>query len=232
MSELVVPAHLKTTIAVAYVSGGMVHEEFMTSLLQLYGWDSQNRRCIAALIRHKGLYVAGLRNGVCRDFLKTKADYLFFLDTDMVFTPAQVYALLDAANPAEQPIVSGLYFTYFDDVILPVWHEHYEDGTLGTVRQIGPVARELAACGMGFTLIHRRVLEALDDPKEEWPWFGHDPMQTKEGPHRLGEDITFCLRAAAHGFKTWGIPIPVGHLKTRQVNIETFIKSVAGQSLN
>ncbi len=223
---LVVPDHLKAKVVVGYVHGGMVHEPFMRSVLTLFAFDAGQRRSIAGLAMCKGLYVAQNRNAVCKNFLTSAADWLFFLDTDIVFTPEQMYQLLDAAHPTERPIVGGLYFSYWnqDKDLCPVWLEHRGDD-MATMSALKPGLQEVAVVGMGFTLIHRGVLEAMakHHADDEWLWFGHDLRETPRGLERMGDDTTFCLRAADIGFKTFGhAEIVVQHIKSRAENYETF----------
>lgn len=223
---LIIPPHLKRTLSVGYVSGQMVHEAFMVCMIGLFGFDAGQRRCITSMCRGKGLYVPGNRNEAVRAFLTSTTEYLIFIDTDIIFEAQQVYELLDAADPVERPIVSGLYFTYLDEHIYPVWHETYEDGDLGTVRKVAPGLQELTGTGMGFCVIHRKVFEAMAaaHPNYPWQWFDHDAFTRPDGTTMMmGEDITFCMRAAKAGFKTWGHGgVCVEHEKSQRVTLKTF----------
>lgn len=214
------------SLFIAYCHPGMVHEGFMRSVnrfLMLDHSDSGRQECLG-LMAIRGLYVAQGRNQACKQFLESsaKADWLLFLDTDIVFKPTDVYDLLDHAGPDKQ-IIGALYFGYCEGELLPVWRqkrgEHQAYGTLPRITF--DVIKEYDAIGMGFTLIRRDALETIlethkDDP---WPWFGHDVY----GAGRLGEDVTFCERAARLGIKTWGdSSIVVGHEKPRIETAETF----------
>ena len=232
--KLYVPGRYKRSLTVGYVSGATVHESFMVSMIGLFGYDASQRRIITSMTRGKGLYVPDNRNHAVRAFLESTTEYLLFVDTDIVFQAHQVYQLLDAADPVERPIVSGLYFTYMDDGrIYPVWHERYEDGTLGTVRKISPEITELVGTGMGFCIIHRRVLEAMREarPRHRWAWFAHDEMDYGTEIMSLGEDLTFCLRAEKLGFKTYGHGgVIVEHEKGQRITLDTFQRNLKGRS--
>ena len=93
----------------------------------------------------------------------------------------------------------------------------------------------MASVGMGFTLIHRRVLEALQKakPKHRWAWFGHDEVVDENGfIDCMGEDPTFCMRAKALGFKIQGHSgIAVGHKKTTLLTWESFDLDVARRTI-
>ncbi len=104
---------------------------------------------------------------------------------------------------------------------------------------------EVNALGMGCTLIHRQVLQDVADshPNDPWDTFSADillrfedggmimvpsvrdadpeMMKTRtlaEDPIRLGEDVTFCIRARMAGYKSYGLPsLVVEHNKPHQV---------------
>lgn len=226
------------SVLVGYVHGGSFCSEFAKSLREFYREDASRRKLVGGESEVRGLYVADNRNAVCRNFISarypdgTQPQWLLFLDTDIQFTCEQVYALLDAADANERAIVGGLYFGYMDGQPIPVWRQIHAAlpggwGTMGTVtlNTIEPID----AVGMGFTLIHRNVLEAIPDVGDEWRWFGHDLHEGK----RLGEDLTFCARAKAVGFTTWGDSrVIVKHIKPLAIGEHTFVNAVRLKELS
>lgn len=221
------------SVIVGYVHGGMLHNGFAKSLRELYLFDKgpDGRHLIGGECEVQGLYVADSRNHVCRKFLGatypdgTKPQWLFFLDTDIVFKPQEFYSILDAADPVERPIVGGLYFGYLDGQPVPVWRKiHHElGGQWGTMAAVNIGTIEpIDAVGMGFTVIHRSVLDGFPDTGDTWRWFAHDLY----GQERLGEDLTFCHRAAKHGFTTWGdTRVVVRHIKPFAISLSHFIEA-------
>lgn len=233
---------MSVLVAYCYPSDGVIHKDFAASLEELYKHDAgpKGRHIIGGQIHVRGLYIPDSRNQVCQRFLDAKyppevqqwlgpkPQWLLFLDTDIIFKPEDVYALIDAADPIEKPIVGGLYFGFMEGSPTPVWRKIYHErgldnewGTMNTVT-IG-VIEPIDAVGMGFTLIHRSVLEGMPEIEgDNWRWFGHDCWKGK----RLGEDLTFCARAKQHGFVTWGDSrVVVGHIKPYTIRLEHFIEA-------
>ena len=222
-------------VLVSYVHGGMLHEDFASSVLDFYRLDGapDGRHIIGGRCNVRGLYVADSRNQVCKRFIEAQypdgsyPEWLLFLDTDIVFKTQDVYTLLDHAEERKPCTIGGLYFGYLDGQPTPVWRKIHTElggqwGTLGNV-SIGTV-EPVDAVGMGFTLIHRDVLLALAKRHrgDNWTFFAHDLY----GIERLGEDLTFCYRAAQAGFKTWGdSTVIVGHIKPFTIGLGHFTKA-------
>lgn len=225
------------SVAIGFAHPGSVSTNFALSLLKFVQHDAAERKVYVDTIDCCGPYIPMNRNGIVELFLGgTKAEYLLSVDNDIQFSADAVYQLLDSADPAERPIVAGLYFTKYVDFTSTVWFSSGEGILRGVPKNIGPLEiqpglQEIGACGMGFTLIHRGVLEHMrgkyskDDP---WPWFGHDIVGTAEGRIRVGEDFTFCLRAQALGYTVYGdARVRVRHLKTQVLDPTELLEQAA-----
>jgi hypothetical protein len=232
---LVVPEEYATRkLAIAWASGGHMEPEFWTSLLEflLHEGSPKGRKIFAGIAERRSPYVDDNRNLCVRDFLNGPADTLLFVDPDHRYGVQQVYALIDSLGP-DRAIVGGLYFNYWQDGnIYPVWRQWNEDGSLGHVTRVKPDEMiEVAAVGAGFMAVQRRVFEEMEKAKLDngnWPWFGRDVVQ---GVH-VGEDVTFCLRAAKLGFKVWGNShVIVDHKKGTWLNWDSFTKHWQAQGL-
>lgn len=218
---------MPTNTAIGYCHNGTIHDGFHKSLLGLLFYEMQQGR-LFTLIDAKGAYIAKSRNLMVRKFLSTECEWLLSLDNDMQFEPTLLESLMDFAR-AYLPdgglvrIAAALYLNYIagqDASPCSTWLTHRDDGLLQThdySKRNGP--ETVASVGMGGTLIHRSVLEAMRDkyePTDDWPWFGHD----LHNGHRVGEDVSFCLRAASVGFQSWGVPsLTMGHIKTHVLNV-------------
>jgi hypothetical protein len=234
----------KDKIVVGFTDYGQVAGQFMFAFLQFLAYDAAHRNIHAATIRASGAYVDDNHNNAVEEFLKTgAADWYLSLDADMCPTPEQYYQLLDAADPVERPIISGLYFGYVktnldSGGLAPVWMKKHGDGyrTLidSDVKALNDTLVEIDSAGMGFMLIHRSVFETMAEmPNFKWTqWFGRQILEHDRGiMGRYGEDIAFCRRAQQCGFKIYGhTGIVIDHIKSRRENLETFVERVRGRA--
>lgn len=164
--------------------------------------------------------IASTRNTLVDGFLRHPAEpeWLWMVDADVVFPPDVVTRLLDAADPIDRPIVSGVYFggrhhseqhahiyrlSATGDAFDPI------EGMKGGWGAVTPID----AAGAGCLLMHRDALVKIGDAFSHtgYPWFVEGAG--KAGAE-YGEDIAFCLRA-----RSLGIPmvahtgVQLGHLK-------------------
>lgn len=205
--------------------------------------DTGFAQCLSALQvhdakeSHRILDVLGLigppraaanRNFLTRAALKTSAEWVLMIDADMAFPADSLDRILAAADPDERPIVSGLYFGGKPEgPAIPHAYVPGESDTgfrpidgMDNTRSVWHGVGQVGAVGGGFLLCHRLALEVVGQAYEATghAWFA----ETVRDGHDIGEDITFCLRAAA-----CGIPIHVdfdlklGHIKTGVVDERT-----------
>lgn len=152
------------------------------------------------LVIKTGCYVHWNRNDLVRNALESRADYLMFIDSDMVF-PADAIARL---VQADKDIIGATYHRRREP--LEPTTKQWMNGVLQPVDMIGAVPAQVDVVATGFMLIKTSVLFALDDP---WFLFATDEGTQKE----LGEDETFCLTAKSAGFEVWCHPdLGVGHI--------------------
>lgn len=160
------------------------------------------KHCHAIIEEDYGLGdgVARTRNNLAYRFLReTDAQFIFFIDSDIVFDPVDI----DRIVAHDRPICGGLY--------------PKKEGRLSWVvsslpgEAIDPATRLLKAreTGTGFLCVRRDVLEAMiraypeieyeGDPRPgaiRWDFF---PMHAQDRRY-LSEDWFFCSRARALGF--------------------------------
>jgi hypothetical protein len=166
--------------------------------------------------------IASNRNKVAGQFLhSTDGDWLFWVDSDMGFAPDTVDRLLESADAEERPIMGALCFQQkrcgsgdFQSVRYSIhptllnWNEVEETGEQGFV-PVDDYKRdaviEVAGTGSACILVHRKVLQAIEDKYGPDTWYTHLVIPGAGGkgtPREFSEDLSLCIRAAACGFKT------------------------------
>ncbi len=208
-------------VAVGYVHGGQVRAEFLASMLAL-ARKTGGARVDVFLDAPSGPNISEARNLVVRRFLEEcRAPWLLMADTDMVFTPADLDRLTEAADPVARPVLGAL--CYSQDGATgekqPTMYELVQEdggGQVGFARYKiwpGDICVPVGATGAAFLLMHRNALAVVEKASGDRaaPWFRESVI----GAALVGEDMTFCLRCAAAG-----IPVHVhtgvraGHMKT------------------
>ena len=227
-------------VTVGYVHDVEVAYSWHASIVDLLGYDlASDQRVLRGGVlgvRYGTGGIVAARNTVARQFLASdRADWLFWIDTDMGFAPDTVDRLLAAADPLVRPIVGGLCFANrevagdglngFQTKAVPTV---YYWGSNGDQQGFQAVASfpddELVRCdatGSACLLIHRSALEQIG---ADW----YDPIVNPSTGSLLGEDLSFCVRAGAKH-----IPIHVhtgvrtSHLKPVWLQADHFVAGVA-----
>lgn len=222
-------------LAVMYVSGGVWKDTFGRSLLQFALWDKHQRNLLDGIAFANGLYVDQNRNNAVRMFLQSDCEWALSLDTDIGFEPDVPYRLLEQAHPELRPIVSALYCgriaTFAENGaalpprIVPMFFNRRPNGMYHTVEALKTVTQEIDGIGMGCALIHRRVFESFPNQDGARPWFACEDRRPEGfGAQLIGEDLIFCERAKAAGFRIFGDSrIQVSHEKSDMLTVEHMI---------
>lgn len=230
-------------VVVAYLQPAMVHSAFMESMTDLLMFDFASHRRIVEgggrLSYRANANLSGPRNEVVRKFLAYgKADWLWFIDSDMTFPPDVVEQLLEYADPQEAPIVGGLCFALNDQGdIIPTLYGLDGDASnpaaLDVTRfEIWPpdAMFQVVATGAACLLIHRSVLERMRDFEhpnrpgkvgfnDAFPWF----QELEHDGRPVGEDIGFCWRAGLMQVPVFvNTAVQLGHIKDRLLTMESY----------
>jgi hypothetical protein len=165
---------------------------------------------------------------------RMEGDWILFIDDDMVWQPGAVRTLVETQRKFDLDIVGGLCFQRGAP------HQptlYYRDGEGGNYnfREDWPqdAALEVDATGMAFTLIHRRVFDAiLGEPMptlEERARMAAPPFFKWTGQY--GEDFLFCQEAKAAGCKIFvDTSVKIGHIAEIVVTEDTFNRELAFRS--
>lgn len=168
-----------------------------------------------------GTLVTQARNTLATRFMKSKAEWLLFLDDDMLFpcgNPSvlngrwngrlpEIFAGNDVITKLiahGEPLVGGLYFgrdpqgvaQYGEAFEFPHENEYAHNAPYNELRPV-------KWFGAGCMLIHRSVFEAIQKkfPETDYSAAGRTyGFFTSLTPDQ-GEDVAFCLRAKEAGFQ-------------------------------
>jgi hypothetical protein len=207
------------TVCAAYIHPGEVRGEFAASL---FVSAKEIPELMGLAVRQSGPRVAAARNRIVREFLLTKFEWLLFIDSDMDWTPQHVRYLLETADAAERPVVGGLCFADQMGQLFPTIYQLDEEGSYHVALDY-PMDKAFPVDGTGaaFILIHRRVLERLEQKHSEpTPWFADSIVNGEE----RGEDLTFCQRVRDLGYPIYlDARAKIGHTKQRRLTEEEWI---------
>lgn len=167
----------------------------------------------------RGLALCTMRSTLVEAGLKSGAEWLFFLDDDVIGPNVGLLTLIAAAEQNNWKFVSGLYWARKaqKDRSLAAWKRFSQKtgneawakekwGYAAILEQQKGRFAIVDAVGLGFALIHRSVFEKLSRPWFDWP---------VEGP---SEDFYFCEKVA----KELNIT-PVVDMEIKCGHIGTFI---------
>ena len=181
-------------VSIAVPSGDMVHAGFAMAFAQLC---HASHALALQIVSVKSSIVAIARNNAVAEARHFGAEYLLFLDSDMIFPPTALLRLL----VRRVDIVGATYVKRvppFDVLGTALAEQPAEaDGLI-----------EMSRIPTGCLLIRMGVFEALAPPFFR---FDTDPLTGAI----LGEDYVFCDAARRAGFRIWCDPTltqDMGHI--------------------
>lgn len=189
---------MKILIAVPCMD--MVPTPFCQSLAQL----KKIGECILAMKCGSLIYTS--RNSLATDAIKLEADYVLWLDSDMMFTPDTLIRMMDTLQKNNLDILTGLYFRRvppYSPVIFDKVDIENDICDFSEFEAIPEGLFEVGACGFGCVLMKTDVF--LDVQAKFGNCFA--PIANN------GEDIAFCWRARQCGYHIYCDPsIICGHV--------------------
>ena len=149
------------------------------------------------------------RNKAMGDMINSDAEYLFFVDSDIVLQPNSLEKLLIELNKStEYGLISGIYFKkqncsrtaeicYVNNNGCTIFFEE---------NQIPETVFKIDGCGFGCVLIKRSVCEHLYNVSDKRPFvYLFDPL--------ISEDLWFCNLASNNGYTILCHPeVRCGHI--------------------
>ena len=187
----------KTLIAIPRMDS--VPTQFRQALAMLQKEDE------VALSFQVGSLVYNARNNLAKTAAEMGADYVFWLDSDMVFAPDTLVRMRKTLEENDLDFLTGVYFRRVPP-FSPVLYSKMSDNGMDYAEVTDlPTAGlfEVAACGFGCVLMRTDVI--INTYAETGEMF------TPIGG--TGEDISFCIRARQCGYKIMADPsIVLGHV--------------------
>ncbi len=194
-------------VAVCTPARDMVHTMYTYDLVNMVAYHTMNTNDAVSLKISQGTLIANQRAELSLDAMQENCSHVLFVDSDMRFPQDMIGRLLKhdldivATNCARRRMPTG-----------PTAQLYKENGDRELVWTMPDSTglQEVGSVGMGVMLIKANVFAALSEPWFETPW-RHD----KRG--YIGEDVFFCQKAAAAGFKIHidhDVSKEIGHIGT------------------
>ncbi|MEK6957772.1 MAG: hypothetical protein AABW99_02240 [archaeon] len=193
----------KERVAIGLPIYKLVPSEFFKSFFVFSGYMQKNHS--PAMIIIDNMYISMARQQTLNLFLESDCEYLFFLDSDMVFPPN----IFDLLKEKDEDIISALYFSR-NDPENPVFRIHKDGKVMKVIDYPENRIFKVDSVGMGCCLIKRKVIEKMteDNPGK----FLFDTPQIDKN-NCMGEDVFFCNLATKSGFEVKvDSSIIVGHV--------------------
>jgi hypothetical protein len=194
-------------IAVCTPARDMVHANYTFCLVNMVAYHTINTPDAVALKINQGTLIQNQRADLCLEAMREGCTHVLFIDSDMTFPQDMVERLMAhdkdivATNCARRRMPTG-----------PTAQKTLPDGSRELIYTMPESTglEEVESIGMGVMLIKRNVFESLTEPWFETPW-----RTDKRG--YIGEDVFFCRKAAAAGFKIYidhDVSKEIGHIGT------------------
>lgn len=182
-------------VAIAVPSGDMVHADFATSLAALcHGCASLKIHILNA----KSSIIAIARNTAVAMAQEAGVDYLWFVDSDMVFPPTALLRLLIH----QQDVVGATYVKRVPP------HPVLGAALDPQPADFPPGLLEMSRIPTGCLLIRMSVFDRLQRP------YFHFDVNPANGDI-VGEDYLFCDKVRAAGMRIWcdgALSHEIGHI--------------------
>ncbi len=207
-------------VAIAIPCAQVVYPKVLQSMMTLVSYTSGNGIKISEIGITERQMVDDARNGLAEAFLASPTEWMFWMDSDMLFPPETLIELIKVAEEKEAKFVTGVYYQRKGKNLPCLWSRDVlmSDGRQAAMdsvkakenKYVGSFtfphpdkkdAFKVHAAGFGCILIHRSIFEKMDRP-----WF-------KFISGKCSEDFYFCVNAKELGYQLWAVPGPIlGHI--------------------
>lgn len=206
----------KTMIAVPCMDS--VPVQFCQSLALL----QKPEECVLAMQAGSLIYTS--RNNLATKAIQLNADFVFWMDSDMVFPPDTLMRMLKTLEEhPEIDILTGVYFRRVPPYTPTLFDMLRMNGNICEWSQFKTLPTDLfevGGCGFGCVLMRTEVFMSVQSK--------HGNMFAPIGNN--GEDIAFCMRARDCGYKIICDPtIVCGHIGKIVVD-DKFFRAYGGKT--
>lgn len=160
--------------------------------------------CVLTMKAGSLIYLS--RNELATAAIQIEADYVFWLDSDMVFKPDTLIRMMETLKANDLDILTGLYFRRVPPYSPVLYNKIEIEGVACDFSEFDRIPDglfEVGACGFGCVLMKTDVFFDVQAK------FGN--MFSPIGNN--GEDVAFCWRARQCGYKVICDPsIICGHV--------------------
>jgi GT2 family glycosyltransferase len=158
------------------------------------------------LAMQMGSLIYTSRNNLAQQAIQMDADYVFWLDSDMVFEPDTLIRMLKTVKERNIDILSGLYFRRvkpYSPVLFDKLDIRKNICSWSEFEKIPEDVFEIGGCGFGCVLMETSVFLSVQSK--------HGNMFAPISNN--GEDIAFCWRARDCGYTIYCDPSVIcGHI--------------------
>ena len=180
----------------------------MDGVLNTIFWAKQNKINIVGKIRVNGNQIGRQRQVLFDSWAdQNKADWLLWVDSDIVLTPEAFKLIWDAADKDTKPVVTGLYFISNENekpLMQPLpalFKEGRNKHELEVISQISHnQVIEIDSAGFGFLLMHKSIVSKIRKENLNYSLFAEEEGV---GEKYISEDIVFFRKLKKAGIKIY-----------------------------
>jgi hypothetical protein len=205
------------TVSIAWCDNGMVDGKFMQGINDVL---LRSGLKFESTIRAGGNQIARQREKVIRYWYEeNKADWLLWVDSDVVISPETFLRLWNKKDKDKHPIVTGVYFVSTTPeqplmIPTPAVYEFVDSEETISIRPLHPLPKDkfikVQAAGMGFVLMHRGIVDKIVEKIPNVPLFA----EAGTDKHFIGEDIYFFALCDKADVEVWcDTGATVAHMK-------------------
>lgn len=210
----------KKQVAVAIPCAQVVEPRAMQSMMAVMTYAMSKGIEVAEIGVTERQMIDAARNDLAAAFLTTPIEWIFWMDSDMLFPKETLVELFKVAEEKDAKLVTGVYYQRKGNNLPVLWTrdvklangdiaaandlKYKENKYVGAFTFPHPDKKEpfpVHAAGFGCVLAHRSVFEKMDKPYFR---FLH---------RQCSEDFYFFVNAKELGYTLWAVPaLDLGHL--------------------